>query len=520
MASASRSVGSSSTMDWKKLFSANEELSLQFFPPLSKDGEVSVTLPLDVFDDGIKCWMNSVVVQFLGKPLPFNVFKSLATNLWGKKCEIEVRIVGVSTFLVQFSSRTMMDWVLEQGPWHFHNQPVIIRKWEPNIQNLEFNLSTLPVWIHLSRIPLEFFIRIGLSYIASAIGVPLYMDSITASRQRVAFAKVCVELPADAIIPKFVKSCPHNATAGGLCKKGAKVEDMVQEAVVGVVLGEAALDLTGFEGVNFARGDPSREVLAGPEGVVLGPAVGAGDIEVVSEVRDKSNGVSSRGGDPSRGILAGAEGVVQGPAVRAKANEVVSENRAEIVLGDATQGAVLLNSVGKDAASGEDVDIPGCKEVIEQKAQRVATQGVATVVQNMKNCVCLIETRVKVGNVVSLWQKLFPHWQGVHNYSEAINGRLWVLWRNSIQFSVIDITDQCITGVVKTGVEEFVLSAVYDCNLGTDRRRLWDHLVGLQSIVGQRPWMIMGDFNVTLCQDESSEVGVDLVEIWRTLKSV
>ncbi|KAK8992648.1 hypothetical protein V6N11_048721 [Hibiscus sabdariffa] len=156
---------------------------------------------------------------------------------------------------------------------------------------------------------------------------------------------------------------------------------MVQEAVVGVVLGEAALDLTGFEGVNFARGDPSREVLAGPEGVVLGPAVGAGDIEVVSE----SNGVSSRGGDPSRGILAGAEGVVQGPAVRAKANEVVSENRAEIVLGDATQGAVLLNSVGKDAASGEDVDIPGCKEVIEQKAQRVATQGVATVVQNMKS---------------------------------------------------------------------------------------------------------------------------------------
>ncbi|KAK8655823.1 hypothetical protein V6N13_108389 [Hibiscus sabdariffa] len=287
----------------EKTFSANEEHSLQFFPPLSKDGEVSVIPSPDVFDDGI------------------------------------------------------------------------------------------------SRILPELFTRIGLSYIASAIGVPLYMDSITDSRQRVAFAKVCVELPADAIIPKFVKvqirdgsfvsiavdvpwllprcsycctfghagkSCPHNATAGGLCEKGAKVEDKVQEAAVGVVLGESTLDLTRFEGVNFTGGDPSREVLAGPEGVVLGPAIGAGAIEVVSEVRDKvvlgdsthravllnsigkavasganmdltkSNGVSSGGGDPSRGILAGAEGVVQGPAVRAGANEVVSEDRAEIVLGDAT----------------------------------------------------------------------------------------------------------------------------------------------------------------------------------------
>ncbi|KAK9028063.1 hypothetical protein V6N11_067878 [Hibiscus sabdariffa] len=164
----------------------------------------------------------------------------------------------------------------------------------------------------------------------------------------------------------MTESCPHNATAGGLCEKGAKVEDKVQEAAVGVVLGESTLDLTRFEGVNFTGGDPSREVLAGPEGVVLGPAIGAGAIEVVSEVRDKvvlgdsthravllnsigkavasganmdltkSNGVSSGGGDPSRGILAGAEGVVQGPAVRAGANEVVSEDRAEIVLGDAT----------------------------------------------------------------------------------------------------------------------------------------------------------------------------------------
>ncbi|KAK8631748.1 hypothetical protein V6N13_028528 [Hibiscus sabdariffa] len=70
--------------------------------------------------------------------------------------------------------------------------------------------------------------------------------------------------------------------------------------------------------------------------------------------------------------------------------------------------------------------------------------------------------------------KWLPKWQGVHNYSETANGRLWVLWRNSIQFSVLDITDQCVIGVVKTGAEEFVLSAVYACNP--------DKMVELESI--------------------------------------
>ena len=57
-------------------------------------------------------------------------------------------------------------------------------------------MAKLPVWIHLGNIPLELFTQKGISYIASAIGNPFYMDRITASQQRLAFAKVCVELEA------------------------------------------------------------------------------------------------------------------------------------------------------------------------------------------------------------------------------------------------------------------------------------------------------------------------------------
>ncbi|MBA0814024.1 hypothetical protein Gohar_019874 [Gossypium harknessii] len=51
-------------------------------------------------------------------------------------------------------------------------------------------MDCLPVWIHLKHVPLELFTGGGLSYIASALGNPLYMDRITASKQRLPYAKL------------------------------------------------------------------------------------------------------------------------------------------------------------------------------------------------------------------------------------------------------------------------------------------------------------------------------------------
>ena len=66
-------------------------------------------------------------------------------------------------------------------------------------------MKKLPVWIHLRNVPLELFTQKGLSYIASVLGNPLYMDRITANKQRLAFAKICVEIEASLEIPKIIE---------------------------------------------------------------------------------------------------------------------------------------------------------------------------------------------------------------------------------------------------------------------------------------------------------------------------
>ena len=57
----------------------------------------------------------------------------------------------------------------------------------------------------MSNVPLELFSQKGISYIASALGNPLYMDTITAKQQRLAYAKVCVEMEASMDIPSNIE---------------------------------------------------------------------------------------------------------------------------------------------------------------------------------------------------------------------------------------------------------------------------------------------------------------------------
>ena len=56
---------------------------------------------------------------------------------------------------------------------------------------------------------MEYWIEDGLSYLASAVGVPLYADSATESHRRINYARVCVELDATKpLIDEFLIDVP------------------------------------------------------------------------------------------------------------------------------------------------------------------------------------------------------------------------------------------------------------------------------------------------------------------------
>ncbi|KAK8670089.1 hypothetical protein V6N13_104850 [Hibiscus sabdariffa] len=146
-------------INWKKIFTGIKDNLLRFFSHGNREGSLLVQPPKQVFEDGDLDWRFSLVGQFIGSAPNFGAMQKVVDMLWGKVSKVK-------------------------------NKPLILRKREPNMCKLDFDLVCMPVWVQLYNVPLELFNKTGLSYIASALGNPLYMDSVTENQERLEYAKV------------------------------------------------------------------------------------------------------------------------------------------------------------------------------------------------------------------------------------------------------------------------------------------------------------------------------------------
>ncbi|XVF48419.1 hypothetical protein PTKIN_Ptkin03bG0188700 [Pterospermum kingtungense] len=80
------------------------------------------------------------------------------------------------------------------------------------MSELEFNMTKMLVWVLFKNVPLEFFTQRGLGYIASAMGLPQYMDRFTAERKILEYARICVEVDVTKKISKVIEVVRRNGT--------------------------------------------------------------------------------------------------------------------------------------------------------------------------------------------------------------------------------------------------------------------------------------------------------------------
>lgn len=65
-------------------------------------------------------------------------------------------------------------------------------------------IAEVPVWIHFPNLKLHLWSITSLSKFTSVIGKPLFTDKITAERERITFARVCVEVKVGDPLPMYI----------------------------------------------------------------------------------------------------------------------------------------------------------------------------------------------------------------------------------------------------------------------------------------------------------------------------
>ncbi|GKD99075.1 reverse transcriptase domain-containing protein, partial [Tanacetum coccineum] len=82
---------------------------------------------------------------FLRKRVAYPVVANYVENTWGKYGLVKSMLKSSTRiFSFQFSSMDGLDTMLENGPWFIRNNPLILKKWDPDVNLLKEDVGNVP----------------------------------------------------------------------------------------------------------------------------------------------------------------------------------------------------------------------------------------------------------------------------------------------------------------------------------------------------------------------------------------
>lgn len=91
-----------------------------------------------------------------------------------------------------------------KGPYTIRNMPVLLREWRRDFNLKKDLLRALPLWVKLPNLPLYLWGDNTLGKIVSAIGNPIVTDECTASKLRVSYGRILVEVDITKELPQEI----------------------------------------------------------------------------------------------------------------------------------------------------------------------------------------------------------------------------------------------------------------------------------------------------------------------------
>lgn len=114
----------------------------------------------------------------------------------------------------------------------------------------------------------------------------------------------------------------------------------------------------------------------------------------------------------------------------------------------------------------------------------------------------LVETKVEIFSRLDIDKLVGRHWEFIQQPANGKSGGILLLWKsNSMSFSVLSQMEQCIIGLLtNSNGASWGIATVYGHKDPYQRRLLWN-LIEVH-ITAATPWVVGGDFNCILSQDE------------------
>ncbi|XP_058732785.1 uncharacterized protein LOC131604357 [Vicia villosa] len=359
-------------------------------------------------------------------------------------------------FLMKFKSSKEKEEILMNGPYMIKNMPMILRDWKPNFSMKKDMLRTIPLWMKLPQLPLEYWGANSLKKIGSAIGRPVVTDECTAHKLRVSYARILVEIDATQEVPKVVMI--QNS-------EGELVSQDVEYEWLPKLCGKCQ---------RFGHNCATKKT--------------------ITHWKPKEP-VAAQGTQPAPSIEKVAQSAPTLDLQKDKTFEQVLEDGSKLNEGSSKKDEGNWSSP-KGGSKGRSTIRYSCSQGTPNFASNNGFDALGDLIEpsmHIEPGPC--KSHGMLGGSIKVSYDRY-----LDNYSHHPNGRIWVSWKSSHNdISLIASTDQMLHYSMKDiqGDLKFHMTVVYAMNTLANRRCLWNDIEKLNNN-NNAPWCVVGDFNNAL----------------------
>lgn len=215
-----------------------------------------VVISEEEWKQGGSLWKHAIMgVVVSHKPSYAEMVKWVAYN-W-KEGKPQTSQVRPGVFLFEFKSEDEKIAILSKR-WTYYNRfPFVLKAWNIDEGFEQSCFNTVPVWIQLPGLPARLWATESLRKIAEFIGKPVTTDTMTASRLRLDFARVLVEVDQNGKHPDVI---PITIPGGGSIKQKVVYEWRIVKCGECGLIGHAAAVCRRPKQLDDRKSNPIKEV--------------------------------------------------------------------------------------------------------------------------------------------------------------------------------------------------------------------------------------------------------------------
>jgi hypothetical protein len=118
-------------------------------------------------------------------------------RVWKMNSECKILEVGMDILQFKFNTGFQLNWVVENGPWSFENNLLLLRRWEKGFSTRNLSFTQTPFWIQIWGLPFDLVSEQAGEIIGGRIGKYISGDDHKGPSDQAKFLHIKVEVQVD-----------------------------------------------------------------------------------------------------------------------------------------------------------------------------------------------------------------------------------------------------------------------------------------------------------------------------------